>query len=308
MFHNVLVPLDGSWYAEAALPEAARIADASGGMLNLVMVHQPVASLSGVEGLVASPEIELEWLAKDQNYLAGTAAGLSARKGVTVEYRGTDGTPGPEICEEATRLGADLIVMATHGRGGFRRRWLGGVADYVVRHLAVPVLLVHPDQTAVTRKATPARRILVALDQSPDSEAILEPAIALATVTGSSLTIVHVCEVLPDASIAAMPGAALPAAELMEFARSTAQERLDHVVARARRPGLHVEARVVVGTGAASSLLEMLESARYDTIAMTTHGRGGISRVVLGSVADKVIRGTQKPVLVVRPGPHFITR
>lgn len=302
MFRNVLVPLDGSWFGEAALPVAARIAKAARAKVNLVMVHQPVAALSGMGDLVVpSPESELEMLTLDRVYLADTAAGFSATRGVGVEYREVDGLAGPGICEEASRIGADLVVMATHGRGGLRRLWLGSVADYVVRHVSVPVLLVHPDRTAGLREAPATRRILVALDLSKDSEAILEPAIQLARTTGAALTLVHVAELVFELPIPAMPSAVMPDPLLLETSQVLARERLGRLVERIHGLGLEAEAKVLVGATAAGALLDLLEDDSFDLIAMTTHGRGGMSRMLMGSVADRVIRGGAKSVLVLRP-------
>jgi nucleotide-binding universal stress UspA family protein len=301
MFHKVLVPLDGSWFAEAALPAAARIAKAAGGTLDLVMVRQPVAALSGLgDLLVASPDFDLELLARDQVYLAETAAGVSAQRRLPVGYRAVDGTAGPEICEEAARVGADLVVMATHGRGGFRRFWLGGVADYVIRHIGGPVLLVHPGRTAMLPEPPAPRRILVALDLSHASEAILEPAIALAWTSGAALTLVHVAEPTFTIPMPGMPGAQ-PDMDLLETAREVGQKRLKKLATRSRRLGLEPDIRVVIGVGAADALLNLMEGDEFDLVAMTTHGRGGVRRLLLGSVADQVIRGTTKPVLVLRP-------
>jgi len=301
MFHKVLVPLDGSWFAEAALPAAARIAKAAGGTLDLVMVRQPVPALSGMGDLVvASPEFQREMLTQDQVYLTETAAGVSAQRRLTVDYREVDGMAGPEICEEAARVGADLVVMATHGRGGLRRFWLGGVADYVVRHIGGPVLLVHPGRTAMLPEPPAPRRILVALDLSHASEAILEPAIALAWTSGATLTLAHVAEPTFSIPMSGMPGAQ-PDLNLLETARAVAQKRLKKIAIRSRRLGLEPDIRVVVGSGAADALLNLLDREEFDLVAMTTHGRGGVRRLLLGSVADQVIRGTTKPVLVLRP-------
>jgi nucleotide-binding universal stress UspA family protein len=302
MFRTVLVPLDGSWFAESALPVAARLAKAAGAKLHLVLVHVPAPALVGMGDVVLpTPELEAEMQSEERAYIADTAAGISLGGGVAVEVRESDGRAGPEICEEATRIGADLVVMATHGRGGFRRLWLGSVADYVVRHMSVPVLLVHPDRKGVLGAPPQLRRILVALDLSKDGEAILKPAIALARVTGAALTLVHVTELVFETAIPAMPSPVLPDQALLEASQTAARERLDRIATRLRALGLKADVRVTLGIGAASGLVDLLEEDEFDLIAMTTHGRGGMSRVLLGSVADKVIRSAAKPVLVLRP-------
>jgi nucleotide-binding universal stress UspA family protein len=302
MFRNVLVPLDGSRFAEAALPLATRIVRAAGAKLHVVMVHQPIATLAGMGELVlTAPEFESELQSQERSYLAETAAGLSAASGSPVEFRHFDGDVAPDVCEEAGRVAADLVVIATHGRGTLKRLWLGSVADYVVRHLTVPVLLVHPSRGDDSETAPPVRRILVALDLSQEAEAILEPAVALAQVTGAALTLVHVSELVFEMATPAMPSPVQLDAELLQASRAAAQTRLEAEAARLRRLGVSVDVKVIVGVGAASGLLDLLEDDQFDVVAMTTHGRGGMRRLLLGSVADKVVRGSAKPVLVFRP-------
>jgi nucleotide-binding universal stress UspA family protein len=202
-----------------------------------------------------------------------------------VEYREAEGPAGPAVCEEATRLDADLVVMTTHGRGGAGRLWHGSVADYVVRHLTVPVLLVHPDH-AKTRSADSAfRGILVALDLSEDSEAILEPVEELARITHAPVTLIHVVME--------------PVLEVWKDPE--APRRLDRIAERLRERGVVVFTRVTSGIDAALTLRDALRESRFDLLAMTTHGAGGLRRLWMGSVADKVVRSASKPVLILRP-------
>jgi nucleotide-binding universal stress UspA family protein len=302
MFRTVLVPLDGSWFAESALPTAARFAKDAGAKLSLVLVHEPAPALIGMGDVVLpSRDLDFEWRSRQQSYLAATAADASTAWGVSAGFLEIDGNAGPSICEAASRISADLVVMATHGRGALRRLWLGSVADYVVRHLTVPVLLVHPDREAGLRGAPSSRGILVALDLSKDAEAILDPVVTWARTTGAALTLVHVVELVFENGHPGVPGPILPDARLQEVSRATAQERLDRIAARLRRLGVMVATKVIIGAAAAGGLLDLLREDEFDLIAMTTHGHGGMQRLLLGSVADKVIRGTTKPVLVLRP-------
>jgi nucleotide-binding universal stress UspA family protein len=217
-----------------------------------------------------------------------------------VEFRDLEGGAGPALCEEADRIEADLVVMATHGRGAMGRLWLGSVADYMVRHLSVPVLLVHPDRL---EPATEPRlhSILVSLDLSRESEAILQPVERLAQLTEGHVTLVHIVEPIIGTVGIGMPFAAPVPIELFEEQRTAAQRKLDRIADELRNRGLSVSARIIDAANAAVGLLEVLGEKGYDLIAMTTHGRGGVRRLLLGSVADKVIRGAAKPVLVIRP-------
>jgi nucleotide-binding universal stress UspA family protein len=191
MFRTILVPLDGSVVAEAALPIAARLARSGPGRLRLILVHEPAPPLVGMGGPpVPMPAHEDALRAREKSYLAEAAARWGQASGAPVEYSSVEGRAGPEVCEEAGRLPADLVVMTTHGRGHFRRLWLGSVADYVVRHLTIPVLLL--PHRALPEPADQERlgRLLVALDLSQPSEAVLEPVIVLPGLTGAELMLI----------------------------------------------------------------------------------------------------------------------
>ena len=299
-YRNILIPIDGSYFAEAALPYGKGLARATGARLHLVMVHAQVPALIGMGE--TPPLVELDESSKEQErtYLAHLSGELLHEGLPMVEFRELEGPPGPVLCEEAERIDADLVIMATHGRGAMGRLWLGSVADYMFRHLTTPVLLVHPDR--LQPPAPPSfGSLLVSLDLSKDSQVILEPVIRLAQVTQAHVTLVHVIEPVVGAVSLGMPFAAPIPVELFEEQRSTAQRKLDRIADVLRDRGLSVSARLVDAANAAVGLLEKLEDKRYDLIAMTTHGRGGVRRLLLGSVADKVIRGAAKPVLVVRP-------
>jgi nucleotide-binding universal stress UspA family protein len=302
MFRDILVPLDGSRFAESALALASRIARVSKARMHLVLAHQPHPALTGAgEALVPPVNLFAELQEFDRIYLEKTAERLHTGHRVTAEIHRVEGPAGPAICEEATRLDADLVVMATHGRGAFKRFWLGSVADYLIRHLTTPVLLVHPGARLRGRPVRPIRGILVALDLSRDSEQILEPAIALARATGAELTLINVVELVIQAGHVPEGMPILADEEFLKEARMEAARRLDRLARELNEQGLTVTTRVVSGQGAASALLAALEATEYDLLALTTHGHGGMRRLLLGSVADKVIRGAAKPVLVRHP-------
>jgi nucleotide-binding universal stress UspA family protein len=286
MFRTILVPLDGTRFAESALPMASRLARGETSRLHLVLAHQLVPALVGM-GEFALPltNINEDQRSEEISYLANTAADLALAGVGPVEYREAEGPAGPAICEEAIRLGADLVVMTTHGRGGVGRLWHGSVADYVVRHLTIPVLLVHPDHPKTRSADSALRGILVALDLSEDSEAILEPVETLARITHAPVTLIHVImepvlEVWKDGEVA---------------------RRLDGIADRLRQRGLVVSTRIATGINPALTLRDALRESRFDMMAMTTHGAGGLRRFWMGSIADTVVRSAAKPVLVLRP-------
>jgi nucleotide-binding universal stress UspA family protein len=301
MFKHILVPLDGSHFAEAAVPYAVELARSANARLTLVLAHEPALALAGMGE--APPPIELEQQVREQEsqYLSETAGMLVASGYPLTRFEELDGAAGPELAEAATRIGADLVVMATHGRGAIGRLWFGSVADYLVRHLTIPVLLVHPAREP-TRAGPPAlRSILVALDLSDAALAALEPVVAMAQLTQGHVTLVHVMEPLFRMEAPGFPFPVPLDPAFLEQSEAQAQKRLDEVADGLRDRGISVCSRVVTSTGPAAGLLDVLAGERFDLIALTTHGAGGVKRLLLGSVADKVIRGTEKPVLVVRP-------
>ncbi len=304
MFRTVLVPLNGSRFAEAALPHATRLARGARAKLHLVRAHQPVAALVGMGEAVIPPSgLDEELRAQEESYLAEQAAKLGGGRRGKVEFKEVEGPAGPAICDEATRLNADLLVMATHGRGAVGRLWLGSVADYVVRHISAPVLLIHPSKDE--GQSAEVQGILVALDLSPQSEAILEPVVSFAQLTGAHVTLVHVVERVFEMGKFTVPTPIPLSPAFAEASRVEAQRKLDRVADRLRERGLSVSTRVVIGLDVAGSLVDALEEPKYGLVAMTTHGSGGMRRLLMGSVATKVLRKAAKPLLLLRPPPAF---
>jgi len=302
MLRTILVPLDGSRFAERALPLATWLASKARARLHLLLAHQPAVAIAGLgDYLAPPPEFDDALRDREQTYLFEARERLGVVGDGPVDVSFAEAPAGPEIVETSVKLGADLIVMATHGRGAIGRLWLGSVADYVVRHSAAPVMLVRGEQNDGPPGAPSIRGILVPLDLSAESRSVLEPVISLAQVAQAHVTLLHVVEEFFQTF---QPGVLYPTAEdpvIAEIRRTDAQRVLDRIADRLRERGLAVSVRVVADLSAASGILRALEEDRFGLVAMTTQGASGIRRFVLGSVADKVVRGAEKPVLVLRP-------
>jgi nucleotide-binding universal stress UspA family protein len=309
MYRSILVPLDGSSFGEQALPLAVSIARRAGATLHLVSVHVPIAPM--VEDGVASfdQRIDLAVKRRSQVYLDKVVEQVAGTAEVPLLAKVVEGPIADALCEQAAATGADLIVMTTHGRGGLARAWLGSVADDLIRRVTVPILLVRPQETApVLAKEASLPNILLPLDGSELAEKILEPAVALGNLMDAEYTLMRVIPPLVIGSHPLQPGP-IPGVEytvvkelrtLHEAERREADRYLEGVAGRLRKQSLRVETRVVVDDQPAPAILAEAKAFPNGLIALETHGRGGVARLLLGSVTDKVVRAATLPVLVHR--------
>jgi nucleotide-binding universal stress UspA family protein len=301
MDRTLLVPLDGSPLAEQALPLALEIAERANASVRLVHVHPP--GMPGGSGPGSDPRPESAVRESEQAYLNGAAQRVATASPVRVAAELLDGPVAATLCGRAAATGTDLIVMATHGRGPLTRFWLGSVADQVIRQAPVPVLLVRPRDGAPDLAWRPRlRHILIPLDGSALAEQALGPATAMGRLLKVDYTLLRAIEpiILPDPRFGGNPVAGLDPT-LLRALQEAAQADLNRVADRLRSRALHVRMRVVSNQPAAVAILDEAGGGDVDLIALATHGRGGLPRLLLGSVADKVVRGSPVPVLVYRP-------
>jgi nucleotide-binding universal stress UspA family protein len=216
-----------------------------------------------------------------------------------------EGTVAPALCAFAGAVGADLIVLTTHGRGPLSRFWLGSVADELIRSSPIPLLVHRPAGGATPDLNAPIlfRRILVPLDGSEFAETALAPAAELAVTFGAELFLFRVVVpapvLVPDETKSLRSAMEGPVLENLSL---QARSYLDRTAQRLRTDRLPVDVRVAVNVSPAAALLEAAPLANL--IALTTHGSGKVARFFIGSVADKVVRGAVCPVLVLpRPVP-----
>ncbi len=300
MIRSVLVPLDGSRLAERAIATAARAAAAADATLHLLLVQDPTQGLApfaefGPPGVLLIEELDRQ----QEAYLERAAARLRKAGRIRVKVIYQDGAAGRVIGRVASSLRGCLIVMSTHGHGALGRIGLGSVADYVVRHVESPVMLIPGGPLP---RGIPGRRILVPLDLSPESGRILDRIADLAGLgLRPTITVVHVVEPMPMLTLPTLPYPINADGNLEQLHWSQAERRIGDFEAQARRRGFTVSGRVLVGAGAASTILDQLRKGSFDLLAMTTHGYTGFRRLLLGSVTNKVIRNATKPMLIVRP-------
>jgi nucleotide-binding universal stress UspA family protein len=296
MFSSILVPLDGSGFGEHALPLAATVARKGGGRVHLAHVHTLL--FGGVEQFdsdmdLAARDAERRYLERAAHRLAGARA--------PADYAVLEGSVVEALEGHVGSLGPDLVVMTTHGRGPLSRFWLGSVADQLLRRLTVPVLLVRPHGDPPDPAGDVAiRHVLVPLDGSPLAEEVLPEATALGVLAGARFTLLRVVSPPAYGFEPATMAAPLVSPTVIDGMVGQARDYLEGMAGPMRERGLDVRARVVIDAGPAAGILEEARAGGCDLIALTTHGRHGLPRLFLGSVADKVVRGADAPVLVLR--------
>lgn len=302
MLQSLLVPLDGSEFSERTLPLAQGLARATGARLHLAHVHvshPPDHFLSNTqfhyEGLDLE-EYEARHRAEEEAYLASLCEKLDT--GTAVESALLEGHVAEEVADYAAAVGADMVLITTHGHTGVSRMWLGSVADALVRLTTLPLLVLHPAPGGhLPADVLSFRHIMVPLDGSELSASILGPAADLARATGARLTLVHVVSssaVLGARIFPLLPDDVGPA---LARAREYLEARASELEAEGLEVAVHVEEHEAPGR-AIAAVADKLDA---DLIALATHGYGGLKRALLGSVADKVLRGSPLPLLVQRP-------
>jgi nucleotide-binding universal stress UspA family protein len=315
-YRKILVPLDGSPLAERALPYAETLARSHGAQLVLVRAVEAHV-LPGRD----HPDAQRAVVSEADAYLTRWAKRLTAMSGLDVETAVYYGTAERGIVEEVTLRGADLVVMSTHGRSGLGRFIMGSVADHVLRHAPVPVMLVpagcHQSWSiaatapAVSSPAAPALpaarrevaapprpfRVLVPLDGSHFVTEALDVVPQVGGPRGMQIILLSALELVP---------ALVYAAGMEQSTRDLESEALGvraYLEGEASWPrGMAGQAEVEVAVGpAAHAIAECARDKNVDLIVMATLGRGGLSRLVLGSVATALLHLAHCPVLLVRP-------
>lgn len=315
MFHRILVPLDGSHRAEAAIPVAARLARVTRGTVVLMRSIEPLTPygpyLSGASGpatAMSSPERD-----SMMSYLTQAAAN-EALAGVQTITRVTEGSAAHSILDLSQAERIDLIALCAHGVSGYHHWKLGGVAQHVVRHAGCPVLLL--SESAVDARPgagedqlVDVRRALIPLDGSLVAEAAIPAAVELMAALAPRGGTLHLLQVINPFTAREL---GVQEAELVqpasEYLTHTAQELQATPTEHLQ---LTVTTSVMVDTDAAERIIAVADPAYqegaeaqapgYDIIVMATHGRTGMLHWALGSITERVVQASKLPLLIVRP-------
>ncbi len=306
MYSRIIVPLDGSTFSETALPYARGIAGSLAIPVELVeafdilppAAHHP-QSAEANRRLLADAERH------SRDYLAQVREELRS-DGLVVYVTTLPGAPARALVDWLVREPEALVVMSTHGRGGIARWALGSVADKVLHSITNPVLLIRSSAESAPADEVKVKTVLVPLDGSQLSELSLPHAAAIATGLGAQVTLMRATGTTDFyrryLERAPAQGGLISAEELVRADSEDALASLADASRRlAREFGFGGEVTVahVQGQNPAEAVVEMA-GAETTMVVMTTHGRGGINRLVLGSVTDRVVRHANAPVLVVR--------
>jgi len=301
LFRTILVPLDGSPLAEHALPFALSIAAKTGATVHLALVHVPDAY--GEYAAPHSDDFDEEAKAREKAYLDCLSGKVAKVFKGTIQIHHLEGIVQETLVEEVAQRGIDLVVMNAHGWGYTSRALLGSVSDYLMRHLDVPMLLMHSEVAMSELNRTISfHRILIPLDGSDLAETMLEPALGLGAIWNAEYRFVRVLAP-PSQHLAGSLGDEVQAPHqgIVDATTRHWEAYLEKMAHRLRKESLTAETHVRVNRKVAAAILEEATITGCDLIAISTHARGGLQRLLLGSVADKVVRGAHTPVLVYHP-------
>ena len=302
MYERILVPLDGSELAQIALPYAEKLAGVLGSQLILIYVSESVDDqYHHMHQFYLQQMVE----AAKQN----AERYLDKQEGRTIKVDSVIliGAPAEEIVKYAGQEDIGLIVMSTHGRSGIKRWAMGSVVDKVLRATKQPLALVRakgarPDMLGERNILS---KILVTLDGSKESEAVIPYIEELASKLQAEVILLQVIE--PDYHIYAAGGPeyGVYAEQQMESMKKFARDYLEEIITRLKQREVTAKAEIMLGT-VAETIINFADQTNASLVAMTTHGRSGVSRWAFGSVAERVLRAGNTPLLLVRT-PRAIT-
>lgn len=316
MFQRILVPLDGSERAEQALPVAIHLARVSGGSLLLVRVVNTLNEFGpySARAAIFLQELLERDLATAAAYLANKAR-LCKGEQVETHIAVFTGQAAERILEVAHAQEIDLIVLCSHGYTGLRRWALGSVAQRVIRHSQTPVLLLREQHRPLAEQLGQSLRATVALDGSSFAEAALLPTAHLVKALSTPqegelhlLQLVHLPTMEEEFDLLLESDFDFRQSALTEAGNYLRYARTQFLRSFAGQPGLRLTCSVEECTNVAERLVDITEKGQgigdastSDLLALTTHGRSGFKRWLLGSVTERVLHGSCLPLLIVHP-------
>ena len=299
---RILLPLDGSKFAEQAIPFAAELAAQMDASIHVVKVHQPLQDPGLGEAMfMASKLLDDEIRDDDLAYLARTARDERIARFLPTTAL-IDGAVVAALSNYITNNQIHLVVMTTHGNGGLKRVWFGSVADELMRSVDVPLLLLRPQGAAegLVPHLRPMRHILLPVDGTEYSERLVETAVRIGGSDHTRYTLLQV--LLPAIPVGFGEATAMPVMPTMlEELRRNARTHLERIAESLHKRGYSVDTVVSVNNDVANTIRTFAVENNVDVIAMVTHAPTGWKRIALGSVSEAVLRRTNVPLLVLHP-------
>lgn len=292
MVRTLLVPLDNSEFGELALPVAMTVARAARARIQLAHVHRA----DSPEELCFGVPSDLPRWNRDRDAMERLATEMRDG-GVPTQSEMLIGPVAERLASYARRIGADLVVMATHGSRPAVRLSLGSVADALVRRIDIPVLLVRPDELDPPRRGI--RHMLVPLDGSREGESILPVAIEWGRAMRARFTLLRVIDSTghydlgPDGVVFPCQGEGIT-----RRIREEARAKLDRIAAWMRAQELAVDTRIADDLNPVEGILREARELGCDLIALASPHRSGLARLLTGSTARSIVARERTPVLI----------
>ena len=286
---HILVPLDGSCEAEEALPAAEVLCSAFSASLSLLTVVQEERFLQKLQRFITHEcvtDLELE------KYLQDVSEQFTAQ-GVLTNYYVRKGNIADNVNDVINEIGADIVIISTPVRSGLQQIFKGHAAVDIIEKVTCPVLVMRPSEGEPARIPS-FNKILVALDGSTFAERVL-PYARAATVFESNVLLLSVPQVPEPSKYGAVVE---EIQELREKAELEAKKYLEKIANVLQKEGL--KTRILVkGSGPAKTIARISMEENVDVIFMATHGRGGLDRLFMGSVAERTLNYSNKPIFLV---------
>lgn len=296
MYEKILLPLDGSDLAQQAIPYAEKLAGRLGSQVRLVYVrglHEDKYSNMHM--------LYLQKITEDIKSGAEQYADKSRRRNnVNVESAILAGDPAQEIVDYANREDIDLVVMSTHGRTGITRWALGSVADRVLRATTKPLALIRARNIPPNELPKDViNKILLTLDGSAQSEVVIPYVEELASRIKAEVVLLHVLE--PNYYVYTVGGFSwdVYSEKQRKSMKAFYTDYLKNIAERFQKKEIPAKCQVIFGI-VAEVIIDFPDKIHADFVAMSTHGRSGIGRWVLGSVAERVLRAGNTSLFLVR--------
>ena len=289
MYKVIMVPTDGTGFDREAIRVALRLAERCDAKVRLVRVLA-TGSFFGASGTPEGTPIALEVARSERDralselYSLAAECRTTSKADISVDLHA--GPVNDVLQGYARRNDVDLVVISTHARSGISRLSLGSVTDSLIRRTTIPILVVKPPASYLNPRVGDAfKRIVVPLDGSSLAEQILPRVLTLAKFEDAEITLLHV--LTPESY--AQKEISLP------------QTYLFRIAGTLRRDGLPVTTDIVINQSVADAINDFASREKADLIAIATHGRGGLNRMLHGSVADAVMHSARISMLVFKP-------